>query len=154
MKKEKKEREGGGEKHTRMRAHTRKNKQERSDWNLIPGKCSQCPRRPAGTPQAQWELPAPGSGGPGPACPPPPSRPAADPSFRPPSLFQQKPSALLFQLLRAGLPAIVLGSLSVILGPRREDQTARKTLGSYKMFVIFVCCVEQKRHSGDSALFR
>lgn len=84
---------------------------------------------------------------------PAPHSPAPDPSFRLPSLFQQKPSALLFQLLQAGLPAIVLGSLSVILGPLREDQTARKTLGSYKMFVIFVCCVEQKRHSGDSALF-
>lgn len=34
------------------------------------------------------------------------------------------PSALLFQLHRAGLPAIVLGSLSVILGPLRKEQNS------------------------------
>lgn len=97
-----------------------------SDWNLIPENCGEGPSHPAGTLQTQWELPPQGAGDQS----LPPTGPAPDLLSACLPSSSQKPSALLFQLLRAGLPAIVLGSLSVILGPLRKDQTARKTLGS------------------------
>lgn len=110
-----------------------------SDWNLILEKCK-CPSHPAGNCGPSGDFP-PREGW---AREPAPRGPGPDPSARLPSV-SQKPSALLLQLLGAGLPAIVLGSLSVILGPLRKEQTARKTQGSLKMLVIFLCVVWNKR---------
>lgn len=58
-----------------------------------------------------------------------PPNPGPDPPARL-SLLQPETLSLVVSTAQRRLPAIVLGSFSVILGPLRKEQTATKTQGS------------------------